>query len=456
LARRLALLGHAVTLLEGERFPRPRVGESLPPGILPLLDALGVRETVERAGFLRPNRAIVRWAEESDHWKSQPGEPGFQVDRGRLDQLLLEAAQEAGARVLQPVHAGRPVRDKAGWRVPVRGADVSGPLCARFVADASGRRRWLPGTVQRNSPPLLALYGYWRDAPLGGPETRVEAGEAAWYWGAPLPDGSVNATVFLDPERARSARPDLGGLYRKLLGQSTLLAPCLEGRLERGVLACDASALTSPDPVGEDWIRVGDAALALDPLSSQGVQTAIGSALQAAVVIHTLLTAPVHAEAALAFYRTHCRELSLRHQELSAAHYAERTARSGHPFWQRWENRTPSAVPSSSRTSQPPRPRPVSWDMRVALAPEAALRPTPCIVGSLVELRMVLHHPALARPVAYLNGVEIAPLLTELPGPLPLRTLLARWSATLRPSQACETLGWLLRMGILVERAAVV
>ncbi|MEG4521088.1 MULTISPECIES: FAD-dependent oxidoreductase [unclassified Microcoleus] len=62
IARRLALLGHNVCLIEKAAFPRPHIGESLPPSIIQVFELLGVRSLIEAAGFLRSHRARVRWS----------------------------------------------------------------------------------------------------------------------------------------------------------------------------------------------------------------------------------------------------------------------------------------------------------------------------------------------------------------------------------------------------------
>src|SRR2546422_11228161 len=94
-AARLARLGHQVLLLEQHLFPRPHIGESLSPSILPLLEILGVRDRVEKASFLRPERALVCWRGETSYVEFQSQQPGFQVDRGQFDLLLLQIALEA-------------------------------------------------------------------------------------------------------------------------------------------------------------------------------------------------------------------------------------------------------------------------------------------------------------------------------------------------------------------------
>src|SRR5688572_29358999 len=48
-ARELASLGHDVILVERAPFPRRHIGESLSPGILPLLDLIGIRNRIEDA-----------------------------------------------------------------------------------------------------------------------------------------------------------------------------------------------------------------------------------------------------------------------------------------------------------------------------------------------------------------------------------------------------------------------
>src|SRR5262245_31219449 len=85
LAIRLAQLGHRCVVIErrdshanGEWFTGR--GETLVPGALPLLDALGVRRTVESAGFLRSSRTLVAWSD-PPAWSERLPQPGFQVDR---------------------------------------------------------------------------------------------------------------------------------------------------------------------------------------------------------------------------------------------------------------------------------------------------------------------------------------------------------------------------------------
>ncbi|EGC97958.1 monooxygenase FAD-binding protein, partial [Burkholderia sp. TJI49] len=61
---------------------------------------------------------------------------------------------------------------------------------------------------------------------------------------------------------------------------------------EARVFARTSSATLCADTGGANWLRVGDAAMAVDPLSGNGIFQSLSSALQAPAVIHTLLAHP--------------------------------------------------------------------------------------------------------------------------------------------------------------------
>lgn len=457
-ALRLAQIGREVALIEKHPFPRPHIGESLPPGILPLLDGLGLQMQIESAGFLRPCRAIVRWGTQREIDREGFQQPGFQVDRGRFDRILLEAAREAGAAVLQPAQAERPIRDgEAGWRIPVRLPGSRKEIRARFIADASGRRALLGGRKVRSSAPTLALYAYWRKSGLSGPETRVEAGRSEWYWGAPLPDGSFNATVFIDPQRLSAGSGGqavrLEDLYRQLLRSSDLLRGCLQGELCGAVTACDATSFSDSDPVGPDWIKLGEAAMSIDPLSSQGVQAAIRSGIQGAAVANTLIRYPQDSQAALEFYRQRHQETLQHHSTLSTRFYAEMALESPHAFWQaRAQSVQGIPQPSPSRTSHPRGlRRAFRPHEKLLLSPQAEFVQIAVMEHDWITRRPALKHPALNRPVAFLGGRELAPLLASLSQAEAACRIVDRWSRCMPPSQAQQILDWLWKKGIVLR-----
>ena len=263
-----------------------------------------------------------------------------------------------------------------------------------------------------------------------------------------MPDGTFSAMVFLDPRRnAGKRREGIAWLYRSLLARSVLLRHVLEGELLGPVSPCNASASATGNPAGEDWLKVGEAAFSLDPLSSQGVQAAMTSALRGAVVAHTLLTAPANAGAAIEFHRARQEEAVERNRTWAARHYAERDAWHSGEFWRR---RHPAETPPPLPNPPPPgRPIP-RRGQRVRLSEEARFIPTPAIRGNLVVPTSALLHPTLPRPVVFLEGIELVSLLEPITDVPTIAQVLQGWSNSLPPETGARIFHWLWDRSILV------
>lgn len=450
IARRLALSGHRVCLVEKSRHPHPKIGESLPPNILPLLETLGLRERVEGASFLRPEKTLVHWSAASERPTLPSHARGLVVDRVRFDQLLLEAAREAGVMVLRPAQALRPDLKEAGhWDVPVRCDAESLNVRARYLVGATGKGNVLRGKRKRCSPPTIALYAYWRNAGIDPSAVLVEAGLDEWFWGATLPDGTFNAMVFTDPLRARRAEGQTRGLeslYRSMLARSSLLRDCLNGTPASEVRGCDASSYVDEHPVDDYSIKVGEASFSIDPLSSQGVQAAINSGLQGSIVVHTLLTRPEHAAAAMQFYRDRQQETVAYHRRLSAKYYSESRFQGAGQFWQKR-----AGVESKHEPARPERSPVFSHELRLSLSGAARLVATPCISGDIIKNVPALVHPELERPVAYLNDVEVSRLFGPMTTDATAADIIHAWSRYLPPLDSLKIIGWLYHAGVLVH-----
>jgi len=92
----LAGLGFRILLLEKAEFPRYRIGESLTPSILSVLDFVKVRQAVESGGFLRMGGHTVCWGSpepRTGYYSPDKSRMGFQVWRESFDTLLLEHAR---------------------------------------------------------------------------------------------------------------------------------------------------------------------------------------------------------------------------------------------------------------------------------------------------------------------------------------------------------------------------
>lgn len=412
-ALRLAQLGHSVQLLERASFPRPHVGESLAPGIWPLLDFLGLRQSIEGNGFLRQSPAIVHWRGPSEQGAAAGHGPmdGLLVDRGRFDQLLLRKAAENGVKVFQPARAQAPVRQPRGWIIPVELPGGNVTLTARILIDAAGRGGILPSRV-KHGPSTLAIHARWLRVKAPRAATRVVSRPDHWWWAAPLPDDALSAMAFLDSKNPALRTESLDNLFSRLLTEAPLLSHVLIGENIGPAKACNATSFHCHSVADEDWIKVGEAACAIDPLSSQGVQFAMQSAIQASLVARTLLAFPEHTEAALEFYRNKLRRGVAFHQQAAADYYTTvNPAFRENPFWKERSSASHRLLPEAMAGPDAPK---LNADSRLRLCSMARWANVPCAVGDRIELVPALCHPALADPAAYFAGLPLASVIPAL------------------------------------------
>jgi flavin-dependent dehydrogenase len=451
LALRMAQLGASVCLLERARFPRRHLGESLTPGVLPLLASIGASAEVT-VGAMRVERVGMRWEADLVE-RRDPDARGLLVDRGVFDAVLLGHARAAGVEVRQPATVRAIAsRGERGFTLAVDA--MGGPVLidARLVADASGRSAGLGARALGRKRTLVgartfAVHAYWRGRALPATPS-IEAVPRGWCWGVPIPDGSYETLAFIDESRWTERDGSLERWLVTLLGD-TSIGRAIEGaRLDGPARIVDASASLDEHPIGARWIRVGDAALTLDPLSSSGVQKAIQSALAAAIVLHTLLRHPGDRALAIRFYEEHVRAASARHARWAAEHYAVARERFDDPFWARRAASGDEVAPRAARPSAVQAARGSADASHWRLSAEARVREVPCLGVDRVELRQALEHPALDGPAAFLGDTALAPLVTVLPPRFRLEDLGRCWPS-LAPSRALAIARYLRDRGVL-------
>lgn len=449
-AARLAQLGFDVCLVERARFPRRRLGESLSPGVLPLLDPIGARDDVEAAQFTPVRSVRTNW-DGAPAERVDPREQGLLVDRGRFDELLLARVRSWGARVLQPAVVRERLEDDHGWRLAIDADSTPHEVRVHFVVDATGRIGSIPGLRRRTGPRTVALFAYWTGERL--PEQpRIEAAPDAWCWGVPLPGGVYNTLVFVDGAMLQGLdRRGREAVFHERIGRSGLMDGCVAPRIAGAVQATDATPYLDERPVTRNWIKVGDSALALDPLSSSGVQKAIQTALSGAVVVNTLLRKRECTDAAIRFYDESLTRASDRHRAWAAEHYATVAAREPGAFW---TARSASLEPPAADIGLPQADVVASMTVRtpVQLSPDAELVDVPRLGCEFVALGPALRHPALDAPVAYLGGWELAPLLRDVRAGMTLLQLARTWSVHVPFESGVAIAGWMFARGILVGR----
>ena len=287
----LAGRGLRVALFEREVFPRFHVGESLMPATMLLLDQLGVREKVEKAGFqVKYGAAFIDEATDlATTFYFLPGMPWpqytFQVPRADFDAILLEHARSLGVHVHQPATVEAMEVDPKGVTVTAFADKIRTKIRAAMLVDASGRASFVAthgGGERKRIPNLgkIAMFSHFRGAErMHGIEEgniRIYIREDGWFWFIPLANDITSVGAVVHARTAKAWTGTIDELYTDMLGRSKHM-PRLLARAERILpVHTEANFAYENTPVVSDRVvAVGDAVQFVDPIFSGGVYIAL-------------------------------------------------------------------------------------------------------------------------------------------------------------------------------------
>jgi flavin-dependent dehydrogenase len=301
-----ARAGLRVALCEREPFPRFHVGESSLPAMLPLLDRLGVRETVARHGFQVKRGAYFHDQESglAHTFYFQAGKPwpdyAYQVDRAEFDHLLLEHARKQGADVLQPATVTAVAVERDGVTVTGHADGGALRLRAQVLVDASGRDSLLASAAgHRERVPNLGkvgLFAHFRGAARwsGMDEglLRIHIFRDGWFWWIPLAGDRTSVGCVLHARTVRARPGSLEALYEEMIGRCEPVARNLRGAERITPVHREANFAYENRPlVGDRVLAAGDAFAFVDPIFSSGVYIAMQSGELAARAVAAALAA---------------------------------------------------------------------------------------------------------------------------------------------------------------------
>ena len=316
LAALVARQGHRVVVLEKERFPRHRIGESLLPSTIHGVCRLtGVSDELEKAGFVRKRGGTYRWGANPGLWTfsfsvspkiASPASYAYQVERSKFDSILLNHARKMGADVREnsPVSGVLHDEDRVAGVSYVDADGNEGTIYARYVVDASGNQSRIykeVGGSRKYSDFFrsIALYGYFeggkRLPPPNSGNILSVAFDSGWFWYIPLNENltSVGAVVRREasekvqgnPEQALMSLIEECPMIQEYLQNATRITTGDYGRLRtRKDYSYHHTQFWRPG-----MALIGDAACFVDPVFSTGVHLATYSALLAARSINSTL-----------------------------------------------------------------------------------------------------------------------------------------------------------------------
>lgn len=295
-ATALSLRAHdpslTVALVEASSYDRPRIGEVLPAPARTLLERLGVWKAFEDEGFRPVHSQSSAWGHpslwESPFIYSLHG-AGWHLDRARFDAFMARQAAERGVLQRLSTRLVGFERSGGGWALQLSDATR---YRARFVVDATGRHAAFARRVGARLEAFDRLTGFARFFTLDDdsePGTLIEAFSEGWWYTALAGEHRV-VTCMTDSDVAR--RLGLGDEERwlKLLSETRWIGRRVgRGTLYGAPMSRAANSLRLSPVIERDWLAVGDAATAFDPLSSQGITKSLRAGIFASYAIADLL-----------------------------------------------------------------------------------------------------------------------------------------------------------------------
>jgi 1H-pyrrole-2-carbonyl-[peptidyl-carrier protein] chlorinase len=316
MAAYLAKAGVSCVVFEREMFPRPHVGESLVPSSTRVFKELGFLQKMEENKFPYKYGAVWTASQGSQSYehdwegltadckadirfeeREQPGVDQihtYHVDRGLFDNLLLQHANELGAKVYEGVNI-QGVDFKADPNYTAVKYTIGKKECStsvRIVVDASGRKTIVGNQLKwRIKDPVFDQYAIhtWFD----GYDRRAMAYKEnltnyiyvhflpitnSWIWQIPITESVTSIGVVTQKKNfAKSKESREQFFWDCVASRPDLYAGLKASQQVRPFREEGDYSYAMKQLAGDRLVLVGDAGRFVDPIFSTGVSIALNS-----------------------------------------------------------------------------------------------------------------------------------------------------------------------------------
>ncbi len=212
-------------------------------------------------------------------------------------------------------------------------------LSADFVIDARGRAAGYGSGGSVRGPTSVSLCAEFQsesDRPL----TLAMSQRDGWLWLARQADGKLFVQKTTGGETLSVTKNEIPDWLASELSDLSDIELRSPGRgFARSSTPVLVNRLVQPG-----YLRIGDAASAVDPLSGNGIFQALSSALTAVAVVNTMLQKPDDAELAMTFYHERVEHLFTRFARTGRDFYRSESGWADETFWEQrrsWPDNEP-------------------------------------------------------------------------------------------------------------------
>jgi flavin-dependent dehydrogenase len=294
--------GITATVLEANATPKRKVGETLPPSVAPVLHVLGISELLDLTEHLHCFGNTYQWGNEQlqeKHFIQSTLGHGWHVQRDVLENDLLDFARKKGISVLTDHKLMQLNRQPdESWLITLMTPTGEQIIPADFVVDATGRSSKVArclGIERRLLDDLTGTIAYFSlsETTAIAQYTYVESVENGWWYAAVLGSGKLVTAFMTDARLLEKSTQEQHGYWQQLQ-QTSLIKKVFPENYEpdfaTGLQTQSAGTSYLETCCGNNWLAVGDAAFAYDPVSSYGMTSALGSGYYAGQAIADCLS----------------------------------------------------------------------------------------------------------------------------------------------------------------------
>lgn len=271
------------------------LGETLPPSALPLLKQAGLLEMFENTAVQKTNGYHSLWGttkvRDENFYFHRPYQYGLKTDK----QVVINHLVAKQAKHIFTYDKNLSVqRDDKRIAVTVgqegRAIDITGQL----IVDATGRKRSVLGQLNIPTIEYDQLIAYSCHLPRVNHPALVhpvytEAFEQGWGIVSALNEEQNVMTLFTNSRSGIDMQARQYEHWASLLAHTVNLKDFLAPAYGMRVKGAQASSSRPQEMAGTNWLAIGDAALAFDPVSSHGITNAVYTAWKAADAIQACM-----------------------------------------------------------------------------------------------------------------------------------------------------------------------
>lgn len=283
-----------VLLLEAGNFEKFRIGESIPPYANRLFQQMGIFDAFLKEKHVPCYGNASCWGSGTmgynDFMLSKNGY-GWHLDRTRFNRFLAQQAVNLGASLMTRTTYKIGQKLEKGFELQITEAsNKPTTIYADMVVDASGKRSVFAtqqGSQKLHTLPTVCLGMRFRITDLNQKITKLttlEAAEHGWWYVAQIPNNQVLVAFYSDGSTIKQHQLKQKDKWLALLEQTEHVKDLVTGfdLLDKRPVGFAAPSYILDKISGKDWLAIGDAASAYDPITAQGITKALLNAYFAA------------------------------------------------------------------------------------------------------------------------------------------------------------------------------